>query len=109
VAILGAVMTAAFAHSSRQSLAALNLNASIVHQLESNLAMLGSLDAPPGVDERTALAIRSSIAKAFVFGFGLVAVFCAVLAIASTVVAWRKIPTRRALRAQDFGGAQAAD
>jgi EmrB/QacA subfamily drug resistance transporter len=109
VAILGAVMTAAFAHSLRQSLAALDLNASIVHQLESNLAMLGSLDAPPGVDERTALAIRSSIAKAFVFGFRLVAVFCAVLAIASTVVAWRKIPTRRALRAQDFGGAQAAD
>lgn len=109
VAILGAVMTSAFAHSLRQSLAALNLNASILHQLESNLAMLGSLDAPPGVDERTALAIRSSIARAFVFGFRLVAVFCAVLAIASSVVAWWEMPTRRDSIAQDFGGAQAAD
>lgn len=108
VAVLGAVMTAAFAHSLRQSLAALNLNASIVHQLESNLAMLGSLDAPPGVDERTALAIRSSIANAFVFGFRLIAIFCALLATASAVVAWRKIPTQRAPRAQDFSGARAA-
>ena len=72
VAVLGAVMTAAFAHSLRQSLAALNLNASIVHQLESNLAMLGSLDAPSGVDERATLAIRSSIANAFVYGFRLI-------------------------------------
>jgi len=109
VAILGVVMTAAFGHSLRQSLAALNLNAGIVHQLESNLAMLGSLDAPPGVDEQTALAIRSSIAEAFVFGFRLVVVFCALLAIASSLVAWRKIPTRRALRAQDLGRAEAAD
>jgi EmrB/QacA subfamily drug resistance transporter len=108
VAVLGAVMTTAFAHSLRQSLAALNLNASIVHQLESNLDMLGSLDAPPGVDEQTALAIRSSIANAFLFGFRLIAVFCALLATASAVVAWRRIPAQRASRASDFSGAQAA-
>jgi MFS family permease len=38
VAVLGAVMAEAFAHSLRQSLASLNLNASIVYQLESNAA-----------------------------------------------------------------------
>ncbi len=109
VAVLGAVMTAAFAHSLRQSLAALNLNAAIVHDMESNLAMLGSLDAPPGVDEPTASAIRSAVAEAFVFGFRLIAGLCAVLAIAGAVVAWRKIPAQTTLRTQDFSGAQAAD
>jgi MFS family permease len=97
IAVLGAVMTAAFAHSLRQSLAALNLNPDIVHQLESKLAMLGSLDAPPGVDEQTALAIRSAIAKAFVFAFRLIAVVCVVLALASAVVAWRKVPAQKAV------------
>ena len=92
VAVLGAVMAAGFAHSLRQSLSKLNLNASIVHRLESNVAKLGSLDAPPGVDSRAAAAIRSAIGEAFVFSFRLIALLCAVLAVASAVVAWRKIP-----------------
>ncbi len=92
VAVLGAVMVAAFAHSLRQSLATLNLDADTIHHLESHLAMLGNLDAPPGTDKQTTLAVRSRIAEAFVFSFRLIAVLCTVLAIASAVVAWRKMP-----------------
>lgn len=92
VAVLGAVMTAAFAHALRQSLGSLNLDPSIVHQLESNVAKLGDLDVPPGVDSQTAVAIRSAIAEAFVLGFRLVMLLCAVLALASAGVAWRRIP-----------------
>ena len=109
VAVLGALMTAVFAHSLRQSLAALNLSPGIVHYLESHLAMLGNLDAPPGTDKATALAIRSRIAAAFVFGFRLIAIFCAVLAITSALIAWWKIPSKTSSRAQDFSAAQAAD
>lgn len=43
VAVLGAVMAAAFAHSLRLSLDGLQLNAGVVQQLESNVAKLGSL------------------------------------------------------------------
>jgi len=109
VAVLGALMTAAFAHSLRRSLATLNLNSDIVRRLESNIGMLGSLDAPPGTDTATALAIRSKIAEAFLFGFRLIAVLCAVLAVASAVVAWWKMPSQTSSRAQDFSGAHAAD
>ena len=109
VAILGALMTAVFAHSLRQSLAALKLNADTIHHLESHLAMLGNLDAPPGTDLQTALQIRSTIAKAFVFGFRLIAVLCAVLAILSAVVAWWKMPSGTSSQAQDFSAAQAAE
>ncbi len=109
VAVFGVLMTAAFAHSLRRSLANLNLDVDIVHQLESNVARLGSLDAPPGVDSQTAAAIRSAIADAFVFGFRLIVLVCAVLAIASAVVAWWKIPAKSAARDQKLGAVEAAD
>jgi len=109
VAVLGAIMVAAFAHSLRDSLASLNLNADIVHELESNVARLGSLDAPSNADPQNAATIRSAIAGAFVFGFRLIMVLCAVLAIASAAVAWRRIPSRSAESAADFGGVAATN
>ena len=109
VAVLGAVMAAAFAHSLRQSLALLNLNATITHQLESNVARLGSLEAPPGADSQTAAAIRSAIAAAFVFGFRLIMLLCAVLAFASAGVAWRKVTAESLARESDLGRVAAAD
>jgi len=101
VAVLGAVMVAAFTHSLRQSLAALNLNADIIHELESNVVKLGGLDAPATADPRTAATIRSAVAEAFIFGFRLIMLLCAGLAIVSALVAWRRIPSQTAL---DFGG-----
>ena len=99
VAVLGAVMVAAFAHSLRLSLASLNLNADLVHELESNAARLGSLEVPSGTDPQAAATIRAAIAEAFVFGFRLIMLLCAGLATASAVVAWRKIPSEGATRA----------
>jgi EmrB/QacA subfamily drug resistance transporter len=96
VAVLGVVILAAFAHSLRQALAGLNLSADIVHQLESNAARLGSLDAPSAADPQTQAAIRTAVAEAFVFGFRLIMLVCAGLAIASAAVAWRGIPSQTA-------------
>jgi EmrB/QacA subfamily drug resistance transporter len=109
VAALGALMAAAFAHSLQRSLASLSLNVAIVHQLETNVAKLGSLDAPSDVDSQTAAAIRSAIADAFIFGFRLIMLVCAVLAMASAVVAWRRIPAESAARSSGLGSVAAAD
>jgi len=109
VAVLGAVMAAAFSHSLRQSLNRQNLDADIVHELEANATKLGSLDAPSHADPGAVAAIRSTIAQAFIFGFRLVMLLCAGLAVASAAVAWWKIPSRSADRAPDFGRAAAAD
>jgi EmrB/QacA subfamily drug resistance transporter len=92
VAVLGAVMQSAFAHSLRQSLTHLNLDTGVMHQLELNVARLGGLDAPRGVDSQTGAAIRSAIADAFVSGFRLIVLLCAALAMASAAIGWRKIP-----------------
>jgi EmrB/QacA subfamily drug resistance transporter len=92
VAVLGAVMAAAFAYSFQHSLDGLHLNAGVIQQLESNVDRLGSLSVPSGVDSQTASTIRSAIVASFIFGFRVVMLLCAGLAIASAVVAWRKMP-----------------
>jgi len=104
VALLGAIMTAGFAHSLRRASDALNLNADTVHQLESNFTKLGNLDAPPSADPRTASSIRWVISEAFIFGFRIVMLLCGCLALASALVAWQKIPSQTAARAPEFGG-----
>jgi EmrB/QacA subfamily drug resistance transporter len=109
VAVLGVVMAAAFAHSLRHSLGSLRLNAATVQELESNVAKLGNLGAPSGVDSQTASMIHSAIAKSFVFGYRLIMVLCSILAIASAGVAWWKIPSSSAARASDLGGVAASD
>jgi EmrB/QacA subfamily drug resistance transporter len=109
IAALGAVMAAAFSYSLRQTLSGLNLSAEIVHELESNVDKLGSLQAPSNADPWSATAIRSAIADSFIFGFRLIMLLCAGLAVASAAVAWWKIPSQRADRAADFGRAAAAD
>lgn len=109
VAVFGVVMAAAFAHSLRHSLDGLHLNAGIVQQLESNVADLGSLGAPSGVDSQTASTIRSVIAESFIFGFRLIMLLCTVLALGGAAIAWRKIPTESAAIIPDSRGAAAAD
>lgn len=92
VAVLGALMVTAFAHSLRESLAGLQLSPAIAQDLESKVIQLGGLDAPANHDPQTRAAIRSVIAKAFVFGFRIMMLCCAGLAAASAVVSWRMIP-----------------
>jgi len=94
VAVLGAVMVATFAHALRDSLADLDLSPHVRQELESNVARLGSLDAPSGTDPQTATTIRFAVARAFVYCFRLIMVICAGLAIVSAGVAWRKLPSR---------------
>jgi hypothetical protein len=88
------VMVAAFAHALRSSLAMLNVTPEVVNAIESNVAKLGDLQAPAGVDPPTATVIRAAVMQAFVFGFRMVMVLCAFLAVISAAVAWRKIPAR---------------
>ena len=94
IAVLGIVMVAAFAHSLQDSLTFLNLKSDVVHELESNVARLGDLRAPAGVEPESAAMIRTAVMKAFVFGFRVIMLICVLLAGASAAVTWRKIPAR---------------
>jgi len=47
---------------------------------------------PSSVDLQTAVTIRAAVVQAFVFGFRVIMLLCASLALASAAVAWLKIP-----------------
>jgi hypothetical protein len=78
------------------SLAGLNLAPAVLHQIQSSVIRLASLEVPAGLDPQTSSAIRDAIAHAFVFAFRLVMLLCAALAVASAAVASRLIPSRSA-------------
>jgi EmrB/QacA subfamily drug resistance transporter len=93
VAVLGVVMVAAFSHSLRESAALLHVDATGIRYLESNVAKFGNLEPPSNLDPQTTGKIRAAITHAFVFGFRVIMLSCAGLAIASAAVAWRMIPS----------------
>src|SRR5215468_3272431 len=94
VAVLGAVMIAAFAHSLRDSLVGLHLDSNLLTDLESNAVKLGNLGVPENADMKQRIQI--AIEQAFVFGFRIVMVICAALATMSAAVACWMIPSGEA-------------
>jgi EmrB/QacA subfamily drug resistance transporter len=92
IAVLGIVMVKAFGSRLNQSLAHLVLPAGILEKLQANTSRLAGLQAPAGLDTRTEASIRESIRVAFVFGFRIVMLICAGLALASAAVTWVMIP-----------------
>ena len=96
-------MLGAFAHSLRESLARERINPAAVKELEENVTKLGSLDAPPHQDPETTASIRTAVAQSFVFGFRIIMLICAALAMASGVVASRMISSQGAERLTNFG------
>jgi EmrB/QacA subfamily drug resistance transporter len=102
IAILGIVMVAAFGHALQRSLAGMNLDPGVVHDVQSSAAKLGGISVPPNQDPKITMVLRRTVAQAFVFGFRIVVVICAALAMGSAAIAWRMIPSRNAQRAPDL-------
>jgi MFS family permease len=96
VAILGIVMVSAFSHRLQRSLNSLDLAPRVLHQIQSSTVRLGGLELPSDLDALTSSVLRAAIDQAFVFGFRLIMLLCAGLAVASAVVASRMIPSRAA-------------
>ncbi len=92
IAVLGIVMVNAFSSRLNPGLANLSLTHGILKYIQSNEIRLAGLELPSDLDASTAAAITAALAQAFVFGFRLVMLICAGLAVASAVVAWRMIP-----------------
>lgn len=97
VAVLGVAMTSAFVFRLNRSLATLAIPAPALHEIQSNEIRLAALKIPEGIAAQSAAAIEASVKQAFVFGFRMVMLICAILAIASAGFAWKmiKVPSRR--------------
>ncbi len=88
IAVFGIVMVTAFSFALKNELASLGLSAEVLHEIQSRAIRLAGLELPPNLDVSSSLAIRTAINRGFVFGFRLVMLACAALALASSVVAW---------------------
>ena len=91
VAVLGIVMVTAFRHRLQHSISTLDLAPTALDQIQSSAIQLGGLEVPRGLDARSSSALRAAIDHAFVFGFRLIMLFSAGLAVASAAVASRMI------------------
>src|SRR6201988_1187783 len=93
IAILGIVMVKAFGYQLQDSLASLQIAPPVRGQIQSNLIKVAGITVPATLDAGTSEMIRDAIARAFVFGFRLIMLICAGLAVASAAVALRTIPS----------------
>ena len=92
IAVLGVVMVNAFSFRLNRRLVELSPPAAVVETIRSNEIKLAGLPIPADVSPDVRSAIQKSVADAFVFGFRIVAVICAGLAMASSATAWILIP-----------------
>ncbi|GAC1429560.1 MAG: hypothetical protein NVS1B11_29020 [Terriglobales bacterium] len=96
IAILGVVMVGTFSRQLLASLGTLNPSPDVLQTIRSNLVQLGALKVPLGLDASTTAAIQAAVTQSFLFGFRLVMVTCALLAICSAFIALTMIPPKDA-------------
>lgn len=95
IAVLGIVMVSAFGSRLNHSLENLSLPPAALHNIQVQEIKLAGLQSPPGLNASTVASIRRLTGAAFVFGFRLVMLICAGLAVAGSAVAWLWIPEGR--------------
>ena len=92
IAVLGIVMVKAFGSHLNRSLAHLSLPPGALAVLQLGEIRLAGLPVPAGLSPATTAALREMIAEAFVFGFRIIMLICAVLSVVSSAVAWLMVP-----------------
>jgi len=96
IAVFGIVMVKAFGFRLNHSLAHFSLPTSVLREIRSQATRLAGLQVSMGLDTDTKAAITHSIGEAFVFGYRIVMLICAGLALSSATVAWLMIPKSNA-------------
>jgi EmrB/QacA subfamily drug resistance transporter len=92
IAVLGIVMVWAFRAHLDRTLDQLSLPSGAVGEIQSQETQLAGLQPPASLGEPTRAAVRDLIRHGFVFGFRIVMMICACLALASAITAWFMIP-----------------
>ena len=88
IAVFGIVMVKAFGFRLNHSLAHFSLPPGVLQELRAGETKLAGLQVPMGLDPSMKATITQSIGEAFVFGYRIVMLICAGLALASAAVAW---------------------
>jgi hypothetical protein len=94
IAVLGIVMTGAFARNFNSRLQALNLPAETRARLEAQTSRLATINIQDELDGETKQAVERAVEESFVGGFRVVILVATALALASGFFAWLLIEGR---------------
>ncbi|HYT58042.1 MAG TPA: MFS transporter [Verrucomicrobiae bacterium] len=94
IAVLGIVVVHSFNRELDRRLARMDLSAQVRLSIDEQRARLAGAELPSSIDERTRIALKQAINEYFVFGFRLVMLTAAGLALASAFVAFAVIENR---------------
>jgi predicted MFS family arabinose efflux permease len=91
IAVFGIVLVKSFGAHLDRDLAALSLAPDVISQIHSKEIELAGLELPSSLNASAISAVREGVSAAFLSGFRLILILCAVLSATSAIVAWRWI------------------
>ncbi len=94
VAVFGIVMVKAFRFHLERGITEIPLPPGVLQEIRTGMNKLAGLPVPDGLNASTANMIKDSIAAAFVFGYRIVILSCAILSLMSAEIAWTVMPKR---------------
>lgn len=92
IAVLGVLMVWAFRLHFDRALQHLSLPSATLADLHAHENRLAGLQAPAGLDPGTKIALANITRQSFIFGFRVITLLCAILALASAAIAWTMLP-----------------
>lgn len=92
IAILVVVMVCVFRLRLDRALQGLSLDSGTLQDLRIHETRLAGLQAPANLHPSTKIALTNMIRQSFVFGFRIIMLLCACLALTSAAVAWAMLP-----------------
>lgn len=93
IAMLGIVMVWAFRMQLDRTLGGLPLTLGAIQEIDAQTSRLASLAPPASLEASTRAAVNDAVRQGFLFGFRLVMMICAGLALASAGIARYMIPS----------------
>jgi hypothetical protein len=101
--VFGVVMLHAFGHSLARRMNEIQLDDQVKHSVYEQRVKLAGLEVPPNTDSATTEKIKNVVAESFVFGFRIMMLTSAALALASAASAWLLIRKSRLSKSQNLG------
>lgn len=102
IAVFGVVMLHAFGHRLANRMGEIQLDEQVKHSVYEQRVKLAGIEVPPNTDSATAEKIKEAVAESFVFGFRIIMLTSAALALASAASSWLLIRKSRA-KSQNVG------
>jgi MFS family permease len=101
IAVFGVMMLFAFSQTLARRMNEIQVDEQLKHDIYEQRVKLAGLEVPPNIDPVAREQVKGAVADSFVFGFRLIMLTSAVLALASAASAWLFIRKSRVARSKE--------